>query len=161
MNRGRVIIGVDPDIKKSGFAVWVPDNKRFLEVTTYTKPDMMQKIFDYSMGYDIHVVIEDSRIESYLYNAHKAYGATKGAHKSKLGVALKVARDVGRVDMIARDVEDYCIREGITYALISPKSRKKGVNTKVSAKIFNKMTKWEGRTNEDARDAGMLVAGWK
>lgn len=88
------------------------------------------------------VVLEDARRIG-LY----AKRGERGARRDR------IARSVGMID---RDVQlwlDLCGRLGLPVATVEP-SRKKW-----DAETFRRLTGWEGRTNEHARDAARLVFG--
>lgn len=90
------------------------------------------------------VIIEDSRLQSYLFTGNK----------ESRSVALNMARKVGQVDRLCAMVEDICINNHKPFISVSP--RQKGA--KVSATDFKKITGWGGRTSEHMRDAAMV--GW-
>lgn len=97
----------------------------------------MQEI-RYMMGMDIFVRFEDAR-------KRKWFGA-KGVE------ALQGAGSVKRDATVWQDfLQDLCI----PYEAVAPKNNK----TKITADYFRKVTGWEGRTSEHARDAAMLVFG--
>lgn len=67
-------------------------------------------------------------------------------------VQQKIAMNVGLNHAAGRLIEEWCIRNEMPYKLVKPSG-------KVDAKTFKNITKWEGRTNQDTRDAAMLVVG--
>lgn len=60
---------------------------------------------------------------------------------------------VGSVKRDCQIWEQFCIEHGLEYKLVSPAAN----TTKTTAKFFKAVTGWQGRTNNHARDATMLV----
>ena len=90
-----------------------------------------------------HVIIEDSRLQSHIWNAS---GKTRSP-------AMKVARAVGSVDRICGQVEEICVSRNIKLLSVSPLDK----GSKVKAEAFREITGWTDRTNEHARDAAMVA----
>ena len=63
----------------------------------------------------------------------------------------------GSIKRDAKIWEDYLTRLRIDFKLVNPTSRK----TKITSEYFKKISKFEGRTSNHARDAAMLVLGYK
>jgi len=68
-------------------------------------------------------------------------------------VSQKIAKNVGENHATGKLIEQYCIRNNYQYKLIVPKK------SKVDAAMFKKLTGYDKRTNQELRDAAMLVYG--
>jgi hypothetical protein len=129
-------IGIDCGTN-TGFAVWSAKEMKFVKLVSipiHRALFEVKKAFD--SGKNLKVYIEDARLR-------KWFGANSN---SKLQGAGSVKRD-------STIWEDFCKDYNIPYQLVSPKENK----TKLDVKQFKIYTKYEGKTNEHSRDAGMLV----
>lgn len=133
-----VYIGVDTGVN-TGFAVWSVDDKKFLEIKTLKIHQAMERVLDYiqRLGLsEVFVVYEDARLR-------KWYGSDSNA---KMQGAGSVKRD-------AKVWEDFLKDKKIQHKGIHPL---KGA-TKLDAKLFKSITKYDGVTSEHSRDAAMMV----
>ena len=140
MNKTKLYIGIDPDVSKSGFAVW--QNKEYKELSCYYLPDLLLTLTAYHREYDVLVRLEAGWLSKGL-----------NWHKGGLGSANKV----GRNHEIGRQIEKYCIKCDIPYALVKPLGY-----SSYNHGLFCKTTKWpvKQKTNPETRVAGMLVYGF-
>lgn len=131
-------IGIDPDVDKSGVAIWESQSKKLkLMVPEYF--DLLA-ILDQYIAPVVH--IEAAWLHS-KSNWHGGQGAA----------AQRIAKNVGANHMIGKLIEEYCKRNGIEYTLHKPASKK------LTAETFEKLTGYKGRTNQEMRDAALLVYG--
>lgn len=133
-------IGIDPG-KKTGFAVWDHDARYLAEVTTVSITQAMEKVrmmADILGRENIRLYIEDARQRTWFGNS--------GPEKWK--GAGSICRDCTIWD-------DFCRELGVEYVMVAPRHN----TTKLKAKPFKVLTGWQGRTDEHARDAAMLVFG--
>ena len=89
------------------------------------------------------VVYEDSRLQSRVWTANKARAAA----------SMKIARDVGRIDAWCELIEATCKPLQIACYGVSPK----GKGAKLDAAQFRRATGWDGRSNQNERDAAMCA----
>lgn len=134
------VIGIDPGVS-TGFAVWLPSLQKLSLVGTFGIIEAIEWVVKHNTLYgNILVRIENP-------NLRKWFGNTG---REKLQGAGSIKRD-------------YSIWKGffekadINYQDVAPRS----IKTKVSADYFRKLTGWEGRTSSHARDAAMMVYGYK
>lgn len=133
-------IGIDPG-KKTGFAVWDHDARYLAEVATLSITQAMEKVrmmADVLGRENIRLYIEDAR-------QRKWYGRTG---RERLKGAGSISRDSTIWD-------DFCRELGVEYVMVAPRHN----TTKLKAKPFKVLTGWQGRTDEHARDAAMLIFG--
>ena len=131
-----VLIGIDPG-KNTGVAIYRDGELRQLLTLT---PDMIESLL-VRVRPDL-VVFEDSRKQSAVFSRGTNARAT-----------LKIARNVGEVDMLCRQIEDMCRRHGLESVGVSP--LRKGA--KVDAARFAQITDWTARCNQHERDAAMVA----
>lgn len=137
----KLIIGIDPDLVKSGVAVTESqkiltlDAMRFFELCRFIDEHKHQAVF--------HLENVEHNRTVYQRNTNQA------------GMR-KIAQNVGQVKAIGRLLVEYLDGAGAEYKLIKPlvghvKRAKK------DAEFFNRLTGWTGKSNEDKRDAALLA----
>lgn len=135
-------IGIDPGVK-TGFAVWDSEKQKFLEISTCTITEAMNRVIihrnmDLTSEKDIMLHIEDARLRKWYGNSGR----------EKLQGAGSVKRD-------SKIWEDFCKENDIEYRMVAPKNNM----TKVRKEYFTKITGWTKQTTDHARDAAMMVFG--
>ena len=130
------ILGIDPG-QQTGLAIY--QNGELVNLVTVTPYEITDHIKNHNPD---RVIFEDSRLTSPIF--------ARGVSRLAL---LKIARNVGMVDMMCSMIVDACERLGIPAHGISPKD--KGV--KLDAEAFNKHTHWQDKSNQHTRDAAMVA----
>lgn len=131
------IVGIDPG-RHTGVALFVGGVLVGLyETTTVSLGGLLRALNPDG------IVFEDSRLQSRVWAAH---GQSRFA-------ALKIARNVGEIDLQCRLIEEIAATMGVPSYGVSP--LKKGA--KLNAATFKKVTGWVGRSNEHKRDAAMVA----
>ena len=141
MKRYKVYAGIDPGTN-TGLALWHSDKLVFLTCTTvpiHRALEMVGKWAELYKDEGLFVIFEDAR-------QRKWYG--KGDTRAKLQGAGSVKRDCSIW-------EEFVTAKGIPFRAVPPV---KGC-TKMDAERFKRLTGWEWRTSNHARDAAMLVFG--
>lgn len=134
-------IGIDTGVH-TGYAVWDIEAQRLLSCKTMKIDVAMETIREtWDAGNSILVIVEDARLRKFFKGENMA---------AKQQGAGSIKRD-------AKIWEDYLTRLRIDFKLVNPTSRK----TKITSEYFKKISKFEGRTSNHARDAAMLVLGYK
>lgn len=135
------IIGIDPGIN-TGYAIWEVEDKRFWIIQSIMIHEAIKSFLTYKetgLLNQIFVRVEDAR-------KRKWFGKSG---REQLQGAGSIKRD-------AKIWEDFLTDLGIDFEMVAPKNNK----TKLDAKKFALITKFEGKTNEHGRDAGMLCFGY-
>lgn len=132
-----IFIGIDPGVK-TGVAVWHP-GKGFSAVESMDILSAVALIGCFEKN-NVFVIVEDAR-------KRKKFKPTD-LNPSKY-------QGVGSVKRDCKIIEDFLIKNEIPHQMKHPR------NTKIPAVYFKNLTGWQGRTNEHARDAAMLVFGMK
>lgn len=135
----RYLIGVDPGTI-TGVAIYDRKKKKLVKIYSMSITQAMKVVYNlHAYGSNgVEVWFEDAR-------KRKWFGA-KGPE------ALQGAGSIKRDCTIWAD---FLTENEISFKAIPPQ---RGA-TKWNAKYFKKLTGWEGRTNEHARDAAALVYG--
>lgn len=134
-----IYIGIDPDIDKSGVAIWDRRDKS-LELYNMTLPELIDELKAYNVP--IHVVIEAGWLIN-KSNWHTAQGQFRRE---------RIAKNVGENHAIGKIIEQFCKHLNFSHELQKPKG-------KINQQTFKNMTKVIKRTNQEQRDAAMLVYG--
>lgn len=163
MSAFRYYFGIDPDIDKNGFAIWDSKERKFLFIgsadffeiagTIRTGKFRNIKMEDYLFASNCKVIISAGWIlEKTNWHTHNAKGV-----QLSVPVQMKIAMNVGKNHGSGLLMEQYCKNiVGVNYELIAPKGK---MNGPANVALFKRLCRYEGRTNEDARDAAMLVVG--
>lgn len=135
-----MFIGIDPDTEKSGFAVWMND-----------------ELFLYNMSFPImqeYLLENKDKIRKVIISAgwlnKSNYHASNKFNKSVNSI---IGERVGANHQVGKLIAEYCEYYSILFELSTPKSMKLG------SENFRKITNFKGRTNQEQRDAGILVFG--
>lgn len=139
-----IYIGIDPDIEASGIACWDSETKEFDYIKSMSFWDVINEFECWNIH--INVIIE----AGWLHSKSNWHGR---AYQSK-SVGERIAKNVGSNHQVGILITEYCEIKNINYRLVFPRG-------KVKADYFKKLTGYTKRTNQDQRDAAMLVYGLK
>ena len=148
-----IVIGIDPDIERSGYAV-LDVRTRVLRAATLPFPDLLESIGKVkevadSEGRNVRVVIE----ASYLVkgNWHVSPYDTKAAAAAK-------GRSVGMNHQTGVLLCEMIRRMGVTVTEAAPLPKMwRGRNRKITQEELEFFAGKVGRTNQDGRDAALLA----
>jgi len=138
-------IGIDPDVTKSGFAVWHKPLRRFSAIEALTLPEMMEQL-QLLKGNIALVVIEAGFLNK--GNRHTFKGQS-------IAAAAKTGENVGRNHQRGMDIVEILEWMRIPYRLQKPSTKNSWKDSEVT---FQKITGVKGG-NPEKRDAAMLVYG--
>lgn len=138
-------IGIDPDVDKSGFAVWHKPMQKFSSIETLTLPEMLDKL--HSLRDNIALVVVEAGFLN-KGNRHTFKGQSVAA-------AAKTGENVGRNHQRGMDIVEILEWMRIPYRLQKPSTKN---SWKDSEATFQKITGVKGG-NPEKRDAAMLVFG--
>lgn len=148
----KIFIGIDPDTDKSGVAMFTENNliNEKFQLTNLSFFDL----FDFFLNCcDL-----TKRLETKLLVVIDAGWLNKSNFhviNSNKNVNGKIGERVGANHETGKKIVEMCEYLRIEYKLNKPKK------SKVNSEYFAKLTGYKGRTNQDQRDAGMLVFGIK
>ncbi len=159
-------IGIDPDVDKSGVAmldistgIINVTNLSFFEVCDYLRS---VKSTEVHLGETALVRIECGHLNKgnwHIEQAKKVYLSSVGNHSLKLDKAIRAAAKIGggaiENHRISKLLIELCKMLQLPYEQVKPE------RSKVNAEVFKRLSGVTGRTNQEQRDAGMLVVGFK
>ncbi len=131
-----ILLGIDPG-QNTGLAIF--DGGRLAELRTIAPVEIDRAITSIMPG---RVVFEDSRLQSHLWTTSTA--------KATLA---KIARNVGEVDALCKLIVAVCAGLDIPAHSVSPLGKGK----KMAADQFQRITGWDGPSNQHTRDAAMVA----
>lgn len=141
-----LIVGVDPDVYKSGVACYIKRTNK-LECSALT----FFQLFDY-LQFDknnINKVV----IEAGWLNSKSNFRGGKNAN-----INARIGKNVGSNHEVGRKIVEMCEYLNIDYKIVKPlKKTWKGEGGKITHDEFVKITGIIGRTNQEMRDAALLV----
>ena len=127
-------IGIDPGVS-TGLAIWDAYNEKWEGIFTLNIIKSMEKVLKYHNKETlIEVVCEDARLVRYKTDPIKAQGA-------------------GSIKRDCKVWEEFFVHHKIEHQFVRPKK----AITKIDAKVFKMITKYDKQTSNHARDACMLV----
>ena len=149
MIKPRYVIGVDPDVDKSGFAVVDTQQKKVVDACGLSLFELLDKIRAWAISTPDYIVIVEGGWLNKISNYHDAYG--------KAG--MRVAKNVGSNHQRGKDIAEGLKHYGIKHEIIHPlKKNWKGKDGKITREELAYFTGFNERTNQDIRDAVLL--GW-
>jgi hypothetical protein len=119
------------------------ENGEFIGSSTYSILDLLDLLK--SKRGITHVILEDSRIQSHLFTAPNASDA----------VRIKVARNVGMVDLVCKLIVEVLDNSSIKLACVSP--RAKGSKIKTNEALYVLTGVKLQSNNQHERDAVLLA----
>lgn len=145
-----LIIGIDPDVDKNGVAIY---NKktRGLNLSALS----FFSLFDLLRGEkdNIREVVVEA---SWLIKKSNFHCETKGVR-----VASSIGSRTGANHEVGRKIIEMCEYVGINVIGVRPlKKRWKGPDGKITHEEFKQITGYSKSTNQEKRDAGLLVWGY-
>jgi hypothetical protein len=134
-----LIIGIDPDLEKSGVATM---EVKKLELSCMAFPDLMDYLITFKPN------IKKIVIEAGWLNKKSNWHGAKSVE-----LAARIGKNVGENHATGKLIAQMCESMGFVVELVKPTS------AKVNADYFKRITDYVGRTNQEVRDAAMLVWG--
>lgn len=130
------MVGIDPGAR-TGFAVWDAAARKFTRIATLRAWAAMYEVQAMYRAETLHMVImEDARLRLWFGRAGREVLQGAGAIKRECALWAEMLGDLG-----------------IPSLQVKPQAGA----TKWSAAQFERVTGWQGRTSEHARDAALLV----
>jgi hypothetical protein len=140
-----MIAGIDPDCRLSGVAVYEPETKYF-----HVQTMGFFQLYDFLKENRERIVLV--RIEAEWLNKKSNFHYRSGQSRY---AGERIAKNVGSNHETGRKTAEMCEYLGIEYEPV------RAIGTKaIDSLTFKHITGFKGRTNQDMRDAGMLVYGY-
>lgn len=137
-----MIIGIDPDLVKSGVAI-LSDSLELKTMTFAETVDLFR-----SQQENIKKVVIEAGWLNVKSNLHSRYGQRKT-------VGERIAKNVGENHATGKLLVEMAKSFKLNVVEVRPTRSKK------NAEDFKRITGYLGRTNQEVRDAGMLIWGMK
>ena len=158
INRFKIdtVIGIDPDVDKSGFAV-LQKNVPALEIQALPFPVLLDELqkhkeFAQANGRNIVVLVEAGWLNK--ANWHLYASDTKQSAAAKGNAA-------GRNHEVGRKIIEMCQHYGIDVEEIKPLPKVwQGKDRKITHEELCSFTGYDKRTNQEGRDAALIAWEW-
>lgn len=138
----KVIIGIDPDLEKSGVAVLSGQIHLRLMNLNFVE---LKNLFEQNLPLIKKAVVEAGWLnEKSNFHTHPKQSKAAGE---------RIAKNVGENHATGKLIVQLIESMGVPVVLIKP------TRTKLNAVDFNRITGWTGRSNQEQRDAAMLIWG--
>jgi len=146
----KILIGIDPDVDKSGVAYIGIDCVLILDNLTFFKLyDLLSYVKNLSEKGKIIATPLKVYIEAgWLNKSNWHTSDSKSRH-----VNTRIGNNTGSNHEVGRKIAEMCEYLKIDYELVRP------TQSKVDAVYFKRLTKYQKRTNQEQRDAAMLIWG--
>ncbi len=132
-----ITVGVDPDADRHGVAIY--QGRRLVELRMMNLIEVRQWLG--TAPGEIEFCIENVKAQNFVYGRN----ARKGGMKVVQNIILKVGRCQQAQEELVRELE----HRGIRYRLVKPCKD----NWAKNKPLFERVTGWRGRSNEDTRAA--------
>lgn len=139
-----MIIGIDPDLKKSGVAL--VDDGEVKELRSLSAVDLVLYCRERWIKDNAVVKMEDPNFNKPVF---------KRAGVSPLAM-LKIAQNVGQVKAAATLLAEFIMSNGVPVEMVPPLMGYPKA-AKNNSELFKQMTNWNGSSNEDQRDAALIA----
>ena len=147
-NKADIIIGIDPDVSKSG--VGVVSSKGEVEVFSFTFPELIEHLKLSSQLKECTVVVVEASWKIST-NWHTGRG-------DSIRTAARKGKDAGRCHEVGRKIVECAQFYGLEVVERLPlKKIWKGKDGKITDKEIKAFMPIQGRTNQEERDAALLA----
>lgn len=141
MLKNSILIGIDPDTEKSGVAV------KSSELSLYNMSFF--ELYDYLVSAKTNFENIEIYVECGFLNGGNRHKVFSGS----LALNSKIGERVGANHEIAKKICEMCEHLEIKFTQVRP------TKTKTNSDYFKKITGYEKRTNQEQRDACLLIWG--
>ncbi len=145
-----LIVGIDPDVDRSGIAVYHKATKDLqLSILTFFQ------LFDFLK--DKKSIIREVIVEGGWLHKKSNF---RNEHSGQR-VAARIGKNTGANHETGRKIIEMCAYLKIECRAVLPLVKRwKGLDRKISHEEFFKLTGYNKRTNQEQRDAALLVWGY-
>lgn len=140
-----ILIGIDPDIDKNGVAIKT-DSYELLNLTFF---ELFDKLISLKNIDDLKVYVECGELNKTVYQVQNI---PKGVRNIKVYCA-QIGVKVGKNFSAANSIIQLCEYLGVEYVKVKP------INRKLDKDQLKQYTGISKRTNQEQRDALMLIYG--
>lgn len=133
-------IGIDPDVEKSGFALINGKDYELLNLTFF---ELFEKL----------KTLKKDKLKVYVECGYLNKSNWHTKRNGSAAVNAQIGQRTGANHEVAKKILEMCVYLEIEHYAIRPTARK------IDSKTFQALTKIKERTNQEKRDAFMLVFG--
>lgn len=145
----QILVGVDPDIEKNGVAIKQGENYQLYNLTFFELFDKLKDLSSINQTNEIIVFVECGELNHTVYKVQTIPKSVRNIKQYCANIGTKVGKNFGAALLIIQ----MCEYLNITVIKVKPTARK------LDAKLFKTYTGITTRTNQEQRDAMMLVFG--
>lgn len=155
--RTDIVIGIDPDVDKSGVAVLDTRKRQFTQVTAEPFPPLLEMLNSIRFGNAFNgltcrIIIEAGWLNR--GNWHLMRGDSRAVIAAK-------GNHAGRNHEVGRKIAEMCEFWRIPHDDVKPLTKMwRGHDRKITAIELQRITGWSARTNQEMRDAALLAWVW-
>lgn len=151
-SRPEIVIGIDPDVRKSGLA-YLDVTTKEVQVISNSFPQLLEYLQNiagnYTLSGRVVVVVEASWLISTNWHTKREDSVRTAARKGK---------DAGRCHEVGRKIVECARYYGLEVVEKLPlKKIWKGKDGKITDEEIKAFIRIEGRTNQEERDAALLA----
>lgn len=143
-SKPKILIGIDPDTEKNGVAMKV--NKQFLlyNFDFFTLYQVLKELKENEQ-------INDTKIKVYVECGFLNKGNRHFKEQESMQFNGKISERVGANHETAKKICEMCESLKLDYEQVRP------TKSKINSVTFNEITGYEKRSNQEQRDALMLI----
>jgi hypothetical protein len=141
--KNKILIGIDPDVDKSGFAFKTKGEIKLSNMHFFQLFSSLENLRKENEKEDLMVYIEAGYLNK--GNWHKTNGTNS--------INAQIGQRTGANHQVAKLICQMCVYLDINFCEVKP------TRSKVNAEFFKQITKIDKRTNQEQRDALMLIWG--
>ena len=181
MTKIKRLMGIDPGVKNTGIAEWHPETRSWAKMITLPW-DLAQQFIEALDAEQYGIIIEDPDLDSNLFggwdilkigiDSYRFGQITEEMLKVQYRTNTRIARDVGKNQMVAQVLRRSMELRKIPHLRIAPSCRDSINDPKISQKIdlvqyriptkvtkeqFKSLTGYDGQSSYHSRDAATLV----
>lgn len=146
----KIIVAIDPDVNKSGFA-FLEVKTRILTTVALPFPELLDHLLHVRAAYRDQVIVLVEKSWNTSHNWH-----TKPGESWKVSAAK--GNSTGRNHEVGRKIVEMCKHYGLEVVEKTPlKKCWSGPEGKITHKELSYFTGLEGRTNQEERDAALIA----
>lgn len=140
LNNSEFVIGIDPDLHKSGVAIYDKTNKKLVYVQSLYIWDLFKLLLLYKENSFIRLEYAP------LINCSSWHGGGRGGIKN-----------VGKSHAVCIIIDEFLLGHGFKYEKLKPSGYSKTFD---NIEYFKKTTGWADMTNKDSRSAVAMILGY-
>lgn len=145
----KLYVGVDPDIEKNGVAIKQGENYQLYNLTFFELFDKLQELSSDNETNEIIVFVECGELNHTVYKVQSIPKGVRNIKQYCANIGTKVGKNFGAALLIIQ----MCEYLKLAVIKVKPTTRK------LDAKLFKAYTGISARTNQEQRDAMMLIFG--